>query len=114
MADTAQRCRAPSPVSRNPAYMHGPLVAYEATDAELMAAGLIEVADIPGPSPGCKNPVRRQVVGVEYIRTYRMADGRVRLTISENLVRQRDTAFVTFLASINSPVLSAIQEAARA
>lgn len=73
----------------------GELWIYEATDEEFVADGVITAGDLPGPAAGCK--VKRRA-GSDLLKTYRMADGRVRLTISAHLVRRRDAAFVDFLA----------------
>lgn len=73
----------------------GPLSIYEADDQTLMANGLVDAADLPQARPGCKTSRR---VNKDLIKTYRMPDGRVRLTISTHLVRQGDAGFVDFLA----------------
>jgi hypothetical protein len=83
-----------SPVSICHAYYGGPLLTYEVSDAQAMT--LVHLSLLPKPAPGCKAQWRE---GDNLIKTYRLPDGRVRLTISERLVRQRDARFQRFLAS---------------
>jgi hypothetical protein len=85
--------------------MDGPLLVYEATDSAAIAANLIVASDLPGPRPGCKNKRSTQRVENEFLATYRMPDGRVRITISASMVRQRDNTFVDFLASVSAKPL---------
>lgn len=98
------------PVSSNPNYMGGPLLIFEATDQSLISANLVDASDLPAPRVGCKNKRLNQRAGNEFLATYRMRDMRVRLTISASLVRQRDDAFMDFLAKANAAAQAAIRE----
>jgi len=104
-----------TPVSSNPEYMGGPLLVYEATDRSLIKANLVEAPDLPAHRPGCKNKRSTQRRNCnEFLATYRMPDGRVRLTISASLVRQHDDAFVSFLATTNAAAQVAMREGSHA
>lgn len=92
-----------TPVSTNPNYIGGPLHIYEAAESALLASGLIEPHDVPGQRPGCKNTISHRDPPEGHLKTYRMRDGRVRLTISASLARQRDHSFVDFLAGACAP-----------
>jgi hypothetical protein len=84
---------APSPVSICHEYAGGPLLTYELSDAQALT--LVHPSLLPKPGTGCKNKWRE---GNNFIKSFRMADGRVRLTISERLVRQRDARFQRLVA----------------
>ena len=78
----------------------GPLLVYEASDAELLS--LIPSERLPKARPGCKTKFRESMDGwdANFISTYRLPDGRVRLTISARLVRHFDKAFMRFMATL--------------
>lgn len=100
-----------TPVSSNPDYVGGLLLIYEETDRSLIKANLVEGPDLPAHRPGCKNKRSTQRRSRnEFLATYRMQDGRVRLTISASLVRQHDDAFVSFLATTNAAAQAAMRE----
>lgn len=75
----------------------GSLLTFEADDQVLLANGLVEPTDLPKSAAGCK--VKRQG-GTDILTTFRMRDGRVRVTLSAHLVRQRDAGFVDFMARL--------------
>lgn len=90
-----------SPASIDTAFVDGPLFIFEASEIDLLDSGLIELWEVPGRRPRCKYQNR---TGHELVRAYRLADGRVRLTISANLALKRDIAFVKFLTRV-SPLI---------
>lgn len=77
----------------------GPLLIFEADDQTLLANGLVEVCDIPKASPSCRN---KRWIGNDLIKTYRLPDGRVRLTISAQLVQHRAAGFDDFMTGLLS------------
>lgn len=84
-----------TPVSVCTKYYGGPLLTFEITDSKALT--LINAKLLPKPGPGCKRKWRE---GDNLIKSFRMPDGRVRLTISERLVRQRDNMFQRFMAKV--------------
>jgi len=74
-----------------------PVMIFEATDQELIAHCLIESRDLPNLARGRR--VRR-CNGHDFQVATRMSDGRVRLSISAHLVRQRDAGFAKLLAGL--------------
>lgn len=75
-------------------FFGGTLFTYEVDDVQAMT--LVNKAMLPKAGPGCKKKWRD---GDSLIQTYRLKDGRVRLTISERLVVQRSAGFRKFLAA---------------
>ena len=88
----AVRCE---PVARNAEYWASELWIYEEPEDRLVAAGLIQAEDLPGRAAGCR---LKRKAGRDFLATYRMADGRVRLTLSAHLARGCDAGFVDFMA----------------
>jgi len=72
-----------------------PLLSFEATDAELIAHGLLTANEIPSRAKGHS---KTQFNGATLLFAKRMTDGRLSLAISLDLVRQRDALFADFLA----------------
>lgn len=70
------------------------LLSFEATDAQLIAHGLLEACEIPSRARGHS---KSRFDGTTYLHAKRMTDGQVRLTISLDLVRQRDACFLNFM-----------------
>ena len=70
------------------------LLDFEATAAELVDHGLLEACEVPSKARGHS---KGQFDGTTYLHAKRMTDGRVCLTISLDLVRQRDVMFSRFL-----------------
>ncbi len=82
-----------TPVSICHEFYGGTLLTYLVSDTQ--ALSLVHPSLLPKPSPGCKSKWRE---GDSLIKAHRLPDGRVRLTISERLVRQRDARFQRFMA----------------
>jgi hypothetical protein len=95
-----------APVRCNREHWSGELWIYEAQDAALIEAGLLDASDLPGRAPGCRI---KRTAGKDFLAAYRMADGRVRLTISAHLVRRCDRGFVEFMAqSVGAAIVDRI------
>lgn len=92
-----------APVSINTAYYGGPLLVFDCTESELLAAGLLEPDEVPKPAPRYRREFRTDN---DFLSCYRLADGRLRLTISAHLARSRDRAFVGFLAGLVVPLMA--------
>jgi len=90
-----------SPTSVDSNYANGPLFIFEASEIDLLDSGLIELWEVPDRRPRCKYCNR---AGHDLVRSYRMPDGMVRLTISAHLALKRDLAFVKFLTKV-SPLI---------
>lgn len=90
-----------TPTSINTQFADGPLFTFEASEIDLLDSGLIELWEVPSRRPRCKYQNR---TGHELVKAYRLADGRVRLTISAHLALKRDLAFVRFLTKV-SPLI---------
>lgn len=80
------------PVSICREYCGGTLLTYEVNNHQAMT--LVHPSLLPKPSPGCKSKWREND---NIVKGFRLPDGRVRLTISERLVRQRDARFQKFM-----------------
>lgn len=78
-----------TPVSINTRFYGGTLVSFEATDCELLADGLADPHELPKPKPGCKV---REINNDNFVCSYRMKDGRVRLTMLAELARMREVS----------------------
>ena len=83
-----------TPVSICRNFCGGPLLTFEVSDTQALT--LVHPSLLPKPAAGCKSKWRE---GANLVKTFRMPDGRVRLTISERLVRERDARFQRFVAS---------------
>lgn len=70
------------------------LLSFEATDTQLVEHGLLEACEVPSKARG--RSIGR-FDGTTFLHATRMTDGRVSLTISIDLVRQRDVMFSRFL-----------------
>lgn len=94
------------PVATNPDYWGGELWIFEADDATLLRNGLVSEQDLPKAATGCK---LSRLAGRDVLKTCRIKDGRVRLTISAHLVRTRDASFVDFLSrTVGGAVISGV------
>ncbi len=74
-----------------------PLLTFEATDADLIEHGLLEACEIPSKAKGHS---KSKIDGTHFQRAKRMTDGRICLTISASLVRQRDPGFMKLMAGL--------------
>jgi hypothetical protein len=83
-----------TPVSVSHEWFGGTLFTYEVDDSQ--ATTLVNKTLLPKEGAGCKKKWRD---GDSLVQTYRMKDGRIRLTISERLVVQRSVGFRKFLAA---------------
>lgn len=81
-----------TPVSVSSEFFGGPLLVFEISDSQALT--LVNARLLPKDVPGSK---RKWFENGSLIKSFRMPDGRVRLTISERLVRQRDAGFQRFL-----------------
>lgn len=70
------------------------LLTFEATDTQLVEHGLLEACEVPSKARG---RTTGRFDGTTYLHAKRMTDGRVSLTISVDLVRQRDARFMNFM-----------------
>lgn len=70
------------------------LLTFEATDTQLVEHSLLEACEVPSKARG---RTTGRFDGVTFLHAKRMTDGRVSLTISLDLVRQRDVMFSRFL-----------------
>lgn len=70
------------------------LLDFEATAAELVDHGLLEACEVPSKARGHS---KHHFNGATFLHAKRMTDGRVSLTISVDLVRQRDVRFMNFM-----------------
>lgn len=82
-----------TPVSICRQYVGGPLITYEVSDTQALT--LVHPSLLPKPAQGCRSKWHE---GGNLVKTFRMPDGRVRLTISERLVRERDARFQRIMA----------------
>lgn len=82
-----------NPVSICRQYVGGPLLTYLVSDQQ--ALSLVHPSLLPKPAQGCRSKWHE---GGNLVKTFRMPDGRIRLTISERLVRERDARFQRLMA----------------
>jgi hypothetical protein len=78
-------------------YYGGPLLTYLVNDTQALT--LIHVRLLPTQATASRRKWRE---ADSLIKTYRLPDGRVRLTISASLVRQRDAGFARFVSVVAS------------
>jgi hypothetical protein len=74
-----------------------PLLDFEATDAELIEHGLLKASEIPSRAKGHS---KSHFDGISFLHAKRMTDGRISLTISASLVRQRDPGFMKLMSGL--------------
>lgn len=84
------------PISICHEYHGNPLLIFEAADADLLR--LVPPSRLPKTRPGCKAKWRGDAG--DLVKSFRLPDGRVRLTISASLVRHFDAAFMRFMATL--------------
>lgn len=77
---------------------YGQVLFYEATAAELIAAGLVDACDLPDPSSDDRRIIDRTVGNNQWFVFCSRSDNLMHLQISAHLVRQRDAGFVDFMA----------------
>lgn len=75
----------------------GPLLHFEATDAELIECNLIDACNLPSRARGW---AKHFYDGKEYWQAKRLTDGRVSLCISSSLARKRDPRFMNLMAGL--------------
>lgn len=71
----------------------GVVITYEATDDELIAAGLVRPSEVPGPRKGCNRTTGP-------LQAVRLQDGRLRIRLDADFAAGRTEGFKQFLGSL--------------
>ncbi len=79
----------------------------EGSEDDLLEAGLVARHQLPAPRPHCKWTDRREKVKVNRVlKTYRPANGGLRVSLDAIAVAKLDSEFQTFLASLTGRALA--------
>lgn len=86
-------------VATNNDFFGGPLWVYEGSERQMLACGLLKSAELPKPKPRSRS---KHTKGADFLQTYRLLDGRIRVTLSARIAVSRDASFTTFLRQLTT------------